>query len=128
MTLITDHFDIQVDNPIAILCQEEAKKFIKSKDPKAMYTNFMKATQMDKMSRDYEVLERELEVMKGRIADKKGGSSALQTDYKEAEQKFRDLEKLREMEAKRDVLFKEAVWVSTKARHLTPSHCGCLFN
>ena len=116
LSMITDHFDIQVDNPIAILCQEEAKKFIKSKDPKAMYTNFMKATQMDKMSHDYETLHQDLETMKARISNKKGGSSALEQDYEKAEKKYKDLQKLRKIEEKRDHLVKEAVWASVQER------------
>jgi hypothetical protein len=36
LTAIVDQFDIQVDNPIAILSQEESKRFLKSKDPKDM--------------------------------------------------------------------------------------------
>lgn len=116
LALITDHFDIQVDNPIAILCQEEAKKFIKSKDAHSMYSNFMKATQMDKMSLDYTTLDTDLRIMKQRIQNKKGGSSALEQDFIAAEKKFKDLQKLRDMEEKKQKLLRECVWASIRER------------
>ena len=111
-----DHFDIQVGNPIAVLCQDEAKKFIKSKDPRDMYKIFMKATQIDKMSLDYSTLETDLVTMKGRLNTKKSGSSALEQDWKEAEQKYKDLQKLRDMEGKLDSLRKELIWAAVQEK------------
>lgn len=50
---ICDHFGIQVDNPLAVLTQEVAKKFLASAKPRELYEFFMKATQLEQLSVDY---------------------------------------------------------------------------
>ena len=116
LNLVTNYFDIQVDNPM-VMCQENyANPGISLTDSKAMYANFMKATQMDKMSLELETLHEELETMKARIADQKSSASVLEQDYEKAEKKYKDLQKLRKFEGKRDHLVKEAVWASVRER------------
>jgi chromosome segregation ATPase len=81
-----------------------------------MYENFMKATQMDRMSSDYSALQSGLELMQSRIESKKGGSSALEKDYVKAERAYQDLSKMKQMEKKRDGLLREATWAAIKER------------
>jgi chromosome segregation ATPase len=76
----------------------------------------MKATQMDRMSNDYSALQSGLELMESRIDSKKGGSSALETDYQKAERAYQDLSKMKTMEKTRDGLVKEATWAAIKDR------------
>lgn len=47
-----DHLNIQVDNPVAILDQEEAKKFLQGKASEK-YGFFMKATELERIDRIY---------------------------------------------------------------------------
>ncbi|KAF0992213.1 hypothetical protein HZS_6279, partial [Henneguya salminicola] len=51
---ITEHFNIQVDNPINILNQEASKTFLNSQDPKIKYKLFMHATNLQDVSEYYE--------------------------------------------------------------------------
>jgi len=46
-------FNIQVDNPIAVLNQDTAKTFLFKCDPDKLYTFFMRATQLEGCKNDY---------------------------------------------------------------------------
>lgn len=50
---ICDHFGIQVDNPLAVLTQETAKRFLANAKPKELYDFFLKATQLEQLYIDY---------------------------------------------------------------------------
>lgn len=47
-----DHLNIQVENPVAVLDQEEAKKFLTGK-PEDKYAFFTKATELERIDRSY---------------------------------------------------------------------------
>jgi recombinational DNA repair ATPase RecF len=47
-----DHLNIQVENPVAVLDQEEAKKFLTGK-PEDKYEFFAKATELERIDRSY---------------------------------------------------------------------------
>jgi len=49
---LLDHLNIQVDNPVAVLDQEEAKKFLTGK-PEDKYNFFTKATELERIDRTY---------------------------------------------------------------------------
>ena len=54
-------FNIQIDNPIALLNQDTAKTFLFKCQPDKLYEFFMKATQLDECTRIYEESQKEIE-------------------------------------------------------------------
>lgn len=50
---ICDNYNIQVDNPLSVLTQETAKKFLVNSTPHDLYEFFMRATQLEQLSIDY---------------------------------------------------------------------------
>ncbi|KAL5265398.1 hypothetical protein ACHWQZ_G006196 [Mnemiopsis leidyi] len=54
LTLLLDHYNIQVNNPVSILNQEMSKKFLASTDPSSKYNFFMKSTHLEQMILDYQ--------------------------------------------------------------------------
>ena len=55
------NFNIQIDNPIALLNQDTAKTFLFKCQPDKLYEFFMKATQLDECTRIYEESQMEIE-------------------------------------------------------------------
>ena len=53
---ICEHFDIQVDNPLTVLTQETAKRFLASARPKDLYQ--VQTLQMDSLKRDTLVFQK----------------------------------------------------------------------
>ncbi|KAI0244699.1 Structural maintenance of chromosomes protein 6 [Massospora cicadina] len=54
---ICDHMKIQPDNPISILSQETAKKFIGATNPHDKYQLFLKATHLSQLADDLSLIE-----------------------------------------------------------------------
>lgn len=52
LTKLLDHLNIQVDNPVAVLDQEEAKKFLTGQ-AKDKYGFFIKATELERMDHSH---------------------------------------------------------------------------
>lgn len=91
-----DKLNIQVENPVAILDQEEAKKFLTGKSSDK-YNFFMKATELERIDRSYSVL-----IDKKDDLDKQAVTmhSALESDMhlveatKKAYEQHQEIEKL----------------------------------
>ena len=47
---ICDHFQLEVDNPMAILTQDTARKFLADSSAKEKYKFFLKGTQLDRLT------------------------------------------------------------------------------
>jgi len=93
---LLDQMNIQVENPVAVLDQEEAKKFLTGK-PEDKYAFFMKATDLERMDRKYiestesiYELEEALLKMRNQLAPLSETVKKLHAEWKE----FQKLEKL----------------------------------
>jgi len=104
-----DQLNIQVENPVAVLDQEEAKKFLCGK-PEDKYNFFTKATELERMDRAYANLSDNIEDMAiahGRIKETLKPKEDLVKKLKHEYDQFKDLDKL---EAEVSELRVSAVW------------------
>ena len=51
---ILDNFNIQIDNPVAILTQDVSRNFLATSNSKKKYELFLKATLLERLSQDYD--------------------------------------------------------------------------
>ena len=65
---ITDHCNIQIDNPVSLLNQDTSRNFLHNSKPTAKYKLFMKATHLEQIAIDYQQSREELTLMEQRIA------------------------------------------------------------
>ena len=104
-----DQLNIQVENPVAVLDQEEAKKFLCGK-PEDKYNFFTKATELERMDRAYANLSDNIEDMAiahGCIKETLKPQEELVRKLKHEYDQFKDLDKL---EAEVSELRVSAVW------------------
>ena len=80
-------FNIQVDNPIAVLNQDTAKTFLFKCDPDKLYTFFMRATQLEACKNDYNEANIQREHTEGLVQEKKNSLPALQKEAAKWEKK-----------------------------------------
>ncbi|WAQ83546.1 hypothetical protein PtA15_3A917 [Puccinia triticina] len=67
---ILDHFMIQADNPLNVLNQDAAKKFLNASSSKQKYEFFIRGTQLQQLTDEYEEINSNL-VMSKTLLDKK---------------------------------------------------------
>lgn len=95
---LLDHLNIQVENPVAVLDQEDAKKFLLGK-PEDKYHFFCKATELERMDRTYSNAKdsvTELKVNRERV------ERNLQTSVTEVQKLKRDVDSFAALDALQD--------------------------
>ncbi|XP_012944778.1 structural maintenance of chromosomes protein 6 [Aplysia californica] len=119
---ITDHLNIQVDNPVSILNQDTSRNFLNSKSATDKFKFFMKATQLEQMSSDYDQVRRKKEGAKQIILDKEQTLPGMRSEVREWETKFKNMTALSELKVKVKHLKHEMAWalVNQKERGLRP--------
>lgn len=94
---ICDHFSIQVDNPLAVLTQETAKRFLASARPRELYDFFMKATQLEQLAYDYMYSRDRIRTATGRIAAIKETWADKEAQVRQKEALLREVARQREI-------------------------------
>lgn len=109
---LLDQLNIQVDNPVAVLDQEEAKKFLMGK-AQDKYNFFLKATELERVDRVYSTTVdqvQELEGLKERLSTtldrQKLRLGELEAHYKE----YQALQKLKARESKQMAQYGWAIY------------------
>jgi AAA15 family ATPase/GTPase len=104
-----DKLNIQVENPVAILDQEEAKKFLTGKAADK-YNFFMKATELERIDNTYRsTLDQVLELEEHSVRLK----ATIQSDKEivhEAKKVYKQHQEIGKLEAKKAKLQKDLAW------------------
>lgn len=93
-----DHLNIQVENPVAVLDQEEAKKFLTGK-PEDKYSFFTKATELERIDRSYaNVIDNitQLQSTKEKVQQSLQGKIDNVRQLKKEWEQYQELDKLEE--------------------------------
>ena len=107
-------FNIQVDNPIAILNQDTAKTFLFKCDPDKLYTFFMRATQLNACEEDYNEARIYRKHSEGLLRQKKKSFPALQKEAAKWEKKNQFHENLSTKKKEIDVKKAELAWARVR--------------
>ncbi|XP_055886369.1 structural maintenance of chromosomes protein 6-like isoform X2 [Biomphalaria glabrata] len=119
---ILDHLNIQVDNPVSVLNQDTSRNFLNTRSASDKFKFFMKATQLEQMSADYELVNKNKELTRNVIKTKEETLVAMRREVKVWENKFKNLIALTDLKEKIKLLQKEQAWalVSEKEKGLKP--------
>ncbi|KAK7485360.1 hypothetical protein BaRGS_00023459 [Batillaria attramentaria] len=119
---ILDQFNIQVDNPVAILNQDTSRNFLHSKNACDKYKFFLKATQLEQMQRDYELANERKTCTIDIITVKEKMMPKLKVEVCKWEDKFKNLGAISDLREKVKSLKQEMAWafVYEKEKKLEP--------
>lgn len=107
---ILDQFNIQVDNPVSVLNQDTSRNFLNSSDPKDKYKFFLKATQLEQMSTDYQLIIEQQDIIKSTLDRKQETLPPMLRQVQQLEEKYKDIAQLKTMKEQVEELKKERVW------------------
>lgn len=140
---VVDHFNIQVDNPLTVLTQDQARGFLANSTPKDKYVVrhalltqrgtpltispsqfFLRGTQLAQLTEEYEVIRTNMEHMSVTLDRKKAVVPELKEAYKKAKEKATEAKAAVNQKEKVEELKNELAWayveeietVSTSAR------------
>lgn len=94
---LCDHFSLQVDNPLSVLTQETAKRFLAAARPKELYEFFARATQLEQLATDYAFAQERIQEAEMRIGLIKETWAPQQAKIRELERQFEALSRQRDV-------------------------------
>ncbi|CAG8590107.1 10002_t:CDS:10 [Acaulospora morrowiae] len=116
LNAILDHMAIQVDNPLNVLSQDTARQFLQSSSSEDKYKFFMKGTQLTQLSEDYELIRESIEITLNIIKHKKEVLPDLHKQAKEAEARYQDIQKARELGLRVSSLKDQMAWAQVEEK------------
>ncbi|XP_071484690.1 structural maintenance of chromosomes protein 6-like [Diadema antillarum] len=110
LSSIVDFFNIQVDNPVSIMTQETSKNFLQARKASDKYKFFMKATQLDQISRHYSEIAEKKKEAEDKIKMQSEQLPDLEKEVLDLEQKFKAVTCLHDLEEKKQSLLRQEAW------------------
>lgn len=116
---LLDQLNIQIENPVAVLDQEDAKKFLTGK-PQDKYSFFMKATELERMDRQYGSISDKLLEMSETKVKVEASLTDLADRVKKLKKQWdqhREVEKLEQKLLELNMLFSWAFYHDFEQQH-----------
>lgn len=110
MIAVLDNFGILVNNPLTMLTQDMARKFLSDSTPEDKYKLFMHGTQLTQLRQDYEVVRESLETAKQTLERKNEGMPKLHAEANEKQRRLQECDRIGRIEEELERLSAEMVW------------------
>ena len=107
---ISDHFSLQLDNPVNVLTQDMARQFLNSSSAKDKYKFFVKGTQLEQLDHDYRLLSDTCESIEAQLNNRTEDLDVLKRKSREAEDKMRRADKQRSLQDKQKQVRRQYAW------------------
>ncbi|KAB8293183.1 hypothetical protein EYC80_007527 [Monilinia laxa] len=107
---IVEYFQLQVDNPMNILTQDEAKTFITSSTPAQKFDFFRKGVQLEQLDNDYKLVSESCDQIGNLLDESVGDLKGLERKAEEAESKKRIYDQHQDMRVQKRLLRNQLTW------------------
>ncbi|KAG9122629.1 Structural maintenance of chromosomes protein 6, partial [Ceratobasidium sp. 392] len=114
LTNITDHMNLQVDNPVVVLTQDTSRQFLASSKAKDKYQFFLNGTSLTQLSDEYESILESLKKTETIIQSKQTVVPDLKRQFTEAQNKYREAQAAKQQHERVVDLEREVAWAHMK--------------
>jgi hypothetical protein len=111
---ILDHIQLQVDNPMTILSQDTARKFLGESSSHDKYKLFMKGVQLSHLDTDYTMIEGQISTLEQTLESKTDALATLKAHEQYWKTKVRIFERSASIEAKVKNLQNQFAWTQVR--------------
>ena len=120
---ITDFFALQLDNPVNVLTQDQARQFLNSSSDADKYRFFMKGVQLEQLDNDYSVLGQELDNTEEALITVQDDCKVLKEKYQIARKRLQLTEKTDSIRDKIKSCSRQAAWVQVEEQEHNLERC-----
>lgn len=85
---ITDYYSLQIDNPMNVLSQDNARQFLSNSTPAEKYKFFVRGVQLEQLDQDYKLLEEQLDQLAPKILMQQDRVNDLESKKQKADQRL----------------------------------------
>ncbi|KAI1333465.1 P-loop containing nucleoside triphosphate hydrolase protein [Xylariaceae sp. FL0016] len=111
---VVEYYCLQVDNPLNVLSQDNARQFLNAATPATKYKYFVQGTQLEQLDTDYQILTEILDANEAKLSEHHENISYLKERYEKAV-KLRDaVGKSAEMRIRSKVYQKQLAWAQVQ--------------
>ncbi|KAI0388650.1 P-loop containing nucleoside triphosphate hydrolase protein [Xylariaceae sp. FL0594] len=111
---IVEWYCLQVDNPLNVLSQDNARQFLNSAPPAQKYTYFIRGTQLEQLDDDYKVVTDYLETQRSKLAQLEENLASIRKKYEKAVKLRDSVSKAAEMRSKSRTLMRQLAWAQVQ--------------
>lgn len=117
---IVEYYCLQVDNPLNVLSQDNARQFLNSASAKQKYRFFLQGVQLQQLDDDFRVIEEYLNANEHKEGDLQTKVEVSSKEYEKAKREYKLLQESSAMKDELKLLQQKAVWsqVIDKEREL----------
>ncbi|KAL2072270.1 hypothetical protein VTL71DRAFT_11613 [Oculimacula yallundae] len=108
---IAEYYQLQVDNPMNVLTQDNAKSFITASTPAHKYKFFVEGVQLEALDREYKIISDTCDQIESRLHDSKGDLQALKKKTDAAVERAALVDKYDGIKTELKRLRKKLAWV-----------------
>ncbi|KAH9469428.1 hypothetical protein MJO29_003615 [Puccinia striiformis f. sp. tritici] len=108
---ILDHFMIQADNPLNVLNQDAAKKFLNASSSKQKYEFFIRGTQLQQLTDEYEDINANILMSKTLLDKKREDLPELYERAKSAQKSLKEVTEASNAKDKISLVQQELAWI-----------------
>jgi structural maintenance of chromosomes protein 6 len=83
---ITEYWGLQVDNPLNVLSQDNARQFLNAATPAQKYKFFFKGVQLEQLDHDYRYVSETLDSHEAKLPEVRDRVHRAEVDFKKAQQ------------------------------------------
>lgn len=107
---IVEYFYLQVDNPLNVLSQDNARQFLNSSSAALKYKFFIQGVQLEQLDKDYELVKQLLDAHVERIPQLEERVELLKRNYDDAVKVYKLIQGNQEMRQKKREYVNQLAW------------------
>jgi chromosome segregation ATPase len=111
---ITDFYGLQVDNPMTILTQDQARQFLSNSSNAEKYKFFNRGVQLEQLDQDYSIIGIAIKNTEAMLETKKEALAVLKVQVAEAEFRVKQFESHDGLRTKLENLQRQMAWVQVR--------------
>lgn len=107
---LVEYFCLQMDNPLNVLSQDNARQFLNTSSPILKYNYFVKGVQLEALDNDYKLVNQTAEDQEVKLAAVGEYVKGLEKRYRDAHRDMETLKKNEAMREKRRLYRTQLIW------------------
>jgi structural maintenance of chromosomes protein 6 len=111
---VIEYFQMQIDNPMSVLSQDNARQFLTSSTPATKYRFFVKGTQLEQLDNDYRLVAEIMDTVEHKLSDYKEVVKALKVKADRAHEKVEIVNKHSGMRQAAQKLGQQLAWAQVE--------------
>jgi chromosome segregation ATPase len=111
---VIEYFQMQIDNPMSVLSQDNARQFLTSSTPATKYRFFVKGTQLEQLDNDYRLVAEITDTVEHKLEDYKEVVKALKVRADRAQERVEIVNKHSGMRQAANKLGQQLAWAQVE--------------